>query len=180
MTPQVQSESILEIVKAAAEHHPGDIPSAVDEAEMAIRDLPDFEALISALLRSAIQELVYDARHALNTRIKRDAGYYGGPAKVNGTSDGVQKVYESVYRYCIGSTTLGELKGEDIPEIVEGEKAKAQGHQFNAELLEWLEAQGVKGEKRVREVVPEKKLRKNFDRIYEAVMSSAARVTEPV
>lgn len=163
-------KSVLNIAKIAADRFPNDIPQAVEEAEQAIRDLPEFDSLVSQLIHSAIQGLVYECRHRSNVELKKQAGLYGGPPKVNPTgSEAVARVYKSCYDYCIASTTLGELRGKDLSKIRDNELEVANGHLFNVALLEWLESRGVKGEKRVRDVVPEKVLRSNFERIRKEV-----------
>ena len=168
-------ESVKAVVQQACEQHPEDISAAVDTAEQLVHALPEYKSIVRGLIRNCIQELVYDARHVANVATKRNGGYYGGPGKVMvGKSESVQQVYQSVYAYYIAGTTLGELLGKDIPSVREHERSIANGHLFNVRLLEWLESQGVRGDKKVREVVPEKKLRIHFDRLYKEVQRDDA------
>ncbi len=158
-------ESVLELVQRNVEKFPDDIPAAVSATEKGIRKLPEYKTLEELFLYNYAQNLVYTARHRICTQMKRNVNHYGKPAKV-GLTEEVEKVYRSIYLYFIGGTILGEIKGNDIPNLAANERAIAAGHTFHAELLEWLGDQGVVGDKRVKDVVPERKLKLNFDRIY--------------
>lgn len=166
-------ENVLPLVEAAVKANPTDIEKAAHDAAKKIKKLPEFPEIMAQLFQNAVREIVYDVRHAMNVRTKRQAGYYGQEAKVNRVSDGVLRSYESVYSYYIGGTVLGDIKGEALRGIAENERAIAVGHTFNAKLCEWL-AEQVPEDKAVREVIPEKCLRKEFDRIYKQTMGEEA------
>lgn len=157
-------ESVLVAVQKATDENPDDIEAAISQAERAVRKLPDFDSLVGALISEAVRELVYRTRGVMNVQIKRDAAMYVGIAKVSSLSEGVAKVYRSVYEYKIASTTLGRLTGKQLPEVAESERAIAGGHLFNAELCEWL-AEQVPEDKSVQQCVPEKRLRPMFVKI---------------
>jgi hypothetical protein len=161
-------DNVLRIAERAAKQHPDDITKAVDCAERDVRALPEFREIVAVLVRGAVQGLVYEARHQTNRSIRREAGEYGGPAKVSGASDAVNTVYKSVYDYCIGRTTLGRVLGKELPGIAESERAIAEGHVFNAELCEAL-SRMVPEERAVKDAVPEKKLRGLFRRLQRKV-----------
>lgn len=169
-------ESFLDIIETTVKEYPSDIDRATEEAEKKIRALPEFAGFVDALVRSAVRELVYDQRHIVNVRTKKQAGYYGGQTKLNRSANGVLAAYESVYQYHIAGTVLGEILGEDLSDIAANERAIASGHTFNADLCEWLAGLVPEG-KKVHQAITEKKLRKEFNRIYERVHGSAARVT---
>lgn len=155
-------ENVLRIVEEAAGKHPADIPKAVERAEKGIRGLAEFDELVSMLVRNTVQELVYDARHRANTRMRREAGDYGGPAKVvSGDSASLGRVCESVYSYRIAGTVLGLVKGADLQAIAEGERSVASGHLFNVRLCLKLQ-ELVPADKRVQDAVTEKRLRGLF------------------
>jgi len=156
------SDEIQTIVKASAAKHGDKISKAVNDAERRIRKLPDFKSMINGLVRSAIQELVYDARHKMNTKIRQAMGSYGQPAKtITGASIAVGKASASLYSYHIAGTLLGSVQGSDLAGIAENEAAKADGHGFNAKLAARL-AKIVPDEKLVRNVVSETRLKTIF------------------
>lgn len=155
-------ENVLRIVEEMAAKYPADIPKAIERAEKDIRSLPEFDELVSMLVRNTVQELVYDARHRANTRMRREAGDYGGQAKVvSGNSACLGRVCVSVYSYHIAGTKLGLVKGADLEAIAESERAIASGHLFNVRLCSKLKGL-VPADKCVQEVVSEKKLRALF------------------
>ena len=167
-------ESVLRAVERAADNHPADIQKAIDAAEKAIRRLPEFETLVADLVRSAVQEMVYDARHSSNVTMRRLAGEYGGPAKtVSGDSAAVTRAAESLYCYRIAGTVLGSVLGEQLGDIAASELAKADGHAFNGRLCLRLKAM-VPKEKQVRECVSEKRLMTVFKEVQDGNKSDAA------
>jgi hypothetical protein len=99
---------VRDICNRIAEQHfseKGDIDQAVETAERQVRQLPNYDELVGLLVHKAVRGLVYDAWHRLNVKIKREAGFYGGPAKVVvGDSESVKRAYESVHRKLIGET----------------------------------------------------------------------------
>lgn len=167
--------SVVNAVETATEKHPNDIPAAVEMAVIKIKQLPEYNDLVDRLVTNAVRDMIYDVRHVANVRMKRQTGYYGKPAKVKpGDTPTVNLVYESVYNYHIAGTTLGELKGADLPALRESEHAIAEGHRFNSELLAWLVDQKIPEDKKVCEAVPAKRLKLHFDRIYRKVKETAA------
>ena len=164
---------VIAIVSAAVERHHNDIPAAVNESEKRIRKLADFPELVDGLVRSAIQDAVYERRHTVNVANKRQAGQYGQPGKVKtGTSQSLGAVKRSVYQYYIAGRTLGTILGGELRDIAANEDATAAGYTFRAQLCRRL-ADIVPAEKTVREAVTEKKLRTLF-RELGAVQETAA------
>jgi hypothetical protein len=166
-------ESVIVIAKDAAKKFPSNIEGAVDLAEKQIRKLPDFEEMVDQLVRNTIQDLIYDLRHRSNTKTKNDAGYYTAEQKVSKTSEITDTIYNSVYSYCIGGTVLGEILGADLPTIADNERQIAAGHDFNASLCSKLSTL-VPEDKKVREALPEQKLKKIFNSIYRKTQAEAA------
>ena len=151
-------KSVLDAARSAALAFLDDIPTAIDTAEAEIRELPEFEEVIVALLRSAVRELVYQARHVHNVKIKNTARYYGGPKKIHAPgTKAVEEVYANVYQYCIAGTMLGFLLGEQLLDLAKSEQAVGDGHLKNAKLLQEL-SRLVKTGQRVQDVVSQKKL----------------------
>lgn len=168
------SQNVLTAAKQAIKKFPNDVSKAVDEAEKTIRELPEFKSLVDTLVRSAIQDLVYDARHRHSVSVKRGAGCYGTPPKtLTGASPGVRRVSESVYSFHIAGTTLGRLKGGQLLSIAENERAIATGHSFNARLCLKLKSL-VKDDQTVREAVSEQRLRSIFREVQKEVKTTAA------
>jgi hypothetical protein len=166
--------SVLDIATKSARKHADDIDAAVVAAEKAIRKLDEFGELIDALITDAIRQMVYEARHASNTAMKRQAGVYGQPAKVQaGTSEAVQKLYSSVYQMRIAGTMLGLIRGSELPSLAETERSIASGHTLNAVLIESLI--GLVGDdKTVQQCVSEKKLKTLLKKAAETIQSAAA------
>lgn len=157
-------DSILEIAREESEKHAKDIARAVESAEARIKSLPEYKSFVLALVRDAVQHLVYQARHTMNTKIKKDLGEYAGTQKVEHGSRSVSEVYESVYNYRINGRILGDIEGDELPEIAKGQREIAKGHTTNALLCEHL-AKLVPAGFKVRQKVSEAKLRQIFTRI---------------
>lgn len=155
-------EEVLCVCRAASERHPEDVSAAVDEAVARLKRLASYPDLVETLVRQAVQDLVYEARHVKNVRTRRENGGYGGPPKVTvGGNAEIGRVYEDVFAYRIAGTTLGSLTGAELPAVASKEREIAGGHLFNAALCERL-ARSVPVERTVREVVSEKRLRALF------------------
>jgi hypothetical protein len=165
---------VVEITQKAAEKYPRDIDKASENAEKRIRKLPNFGELAADLVRSAIRDLVYDARHNGNTAMKKADGQYGGPGKVTAASSkSVNEAARSVYLYFIAGRTLGDLMGEELLAVAESEQAHADGHKFNARLCRTL-APMVPKKKRVQDAIKERKLWSIFQQVKEKVETDAA------
>lgn len=154
---------IRNAVAAACRQHPNDIVAAVDEAEKAVRKLPEFEDFVALMVHHSIQEMVYDDRHRFNIGVKKNMG--ANPKTVVGNSAAVLEVYGSVYAIHVAGKTLGELLGSELADARATEQAMASGHLFNDALLEWVEAQGVEPEQRVKDAITEKKLTAQLRRL---------------
>ncbi len=154
-------ESLLAVVKRAVKKYPADIEKCVAEAEKALRKRKAFTEWLDILITQGVQEIVYDIRHQINTRIKNENKEYGGKSTViPGASEAVQEV-ESVYAYRIAGTMLGLVLGVQLLDIANSEAAIANGHQFNSVLARSLMPL-VPNDKRVQEAVSEKRLQKMF------------------
>lgn len=153
-------KSVLEIVAKAADKYPSDIPKALDVADKAVRKLPEFEELVSDLVRSAIQDLIYEHRHSVTRQIKRETGKYKvKPKVVVGKSKPVNEAaLRSVYLMPIAGTVLGRVLGKDLLGIAKHEQDKANGSAVNARLCFRLDKL-VPNTKYVDEVLSEKRLR---------------------
>src|SRR5690349_19666042 len=94
---------VIAAAREAARRHPSNIDAAVAETLDVIRRFDDFADFRDTLVYRAVKDLVYASRHTANVQMRREAGRYGGGAKVNqGRSEAVNRVCESqYYAYCI-------------------------------------------------------------------------------
>lgn len=166
-------ESVLEAVHDAASEHGDDLGQAVECAVAKVRALPEFGGLVDQFVKTAVQELLYRDRHQTNVAIRRQGGAYGAAAKVSPAgSAAVRRVFQSYFDYCVGGKQLGAVLGEELAGLADGERERAAGHQFNARLLDRLQAVVPEG-KRVRDVLTDRKLGNLFKEI-EASAEEAA------
>ncbi len=167
-------KNVQKVVEECAAKYPSDIEKATEEAERRIVKLPEYRQLVKSLVRKAIQEMIYDARHVTNVRIKRETSRYGGTSKITvGDSASVLEIQESVYNYQIAGTVLGSLLGRDLPAITDSERAIGNGHLVNSTLCSYLSTV-VPSDKQVREAVTEKRLRNLFRRAEKTVKETKA------
>jgi len=162
-------KQILKIVGKCAAKYGDDVEHAVTYAGKQVRRLKEFDSFASGLIDHALRELIYDARHQTNLRIRRENGNDSDrvdPKVIVGRSPAVAEVYESVYNYLIAGMMLGSVCGEMLESIAASERARAGGHTFNAHLAEELRLL-VPEDKTVREVVSEEHLQKLFRRLQE-------------
>lgn len=155
-------ESFLSIVKKMAFRYGTNIEKAVENAETAIRQLPEFGEIQRGLVTEAIRHLIHDARHKANLKMRRESGSHVAPTRVTtGSSTVVKRVAESLFNYRIAGTLLGVLTGEDLPGIIESESNIAEGHTFNANLCRKL-LPLVEKDKTVKDSVSQAKLKTLF------------------
>jgi hypothetical protein len=166
--------SLSTVISKAAAQHPQDIDKAVTCAAKAARKLPDFSEWVDQLVNSQLRNMIHDARHSHNTRLRREAGDFGGPAKVGLSTGAANEVAKSVYMsYAIGGTVLGAVLGSELKAIAASEHEKAQGHAFNVRLCSRLAAM-VPDDKRVSEALTEGKLKRLFVELQKSKGGKAA------
>jgi hypothetical protein len=149
---------ILDAVRRAILQHPDDLNAMVECAIREAKETTEYKGYRESLAARAIRGLVYDERHRANVSIRRAAGGYGGPAKVNRAES---LSVQSVYAYSIAGRSLGQLYGRDLPNIIESEASIADGHLFNVRLCKRLK-ELVGDEQQVQEAVKESRLRRIF------------------
>lgn len=154
-------EAVLALVREAEAKNPNDIDEAVETAAKKIRKLPEFDSLVDAFVTRAVRELIHDARHNETRLIKKEAGSYDAIPKVSSVGDAVNRAAMSVYLYRIAGRTLGDLLGSELEAIAKNENEIAEGHLFNARLMDRLRKM-VPEDKRVREAVKESRLNALF------------------
>lgn len=157
-------DEVIECVnKIVTENRTKNIMDVISECVCAVRCLDCFEEVQDNLVNNAIQDLVYDARHRINVKLKKESGGYLSSAtdKTKTGRAAVEKVAATIFDYCIAGTTLGELTGDMLFEVEKKERAIAAGHNFNANLCKRLQVFNL-GEKKVKEL-PIAKVKKIFD-----------------
>ena len=157
-------KNLQAVIRAAAEEHEN-IDDAVDAIQPVVRGLPNFVGELRDLLVTyAIRALLADARHVLNDQMKRAVRNPPPlPKVIPGRSKAVQEVCDSLYKYRIAGTFLGNLRGEQLLEIAEAEQKRGEGHLFNSRLCVALDKL-VPKKKRVQDAVSERKLNTIFQK----------------
>jgi hypothetical protein len=155
-------KEVYEIVAKAVEKFKSDndesIALATQEAEKKIRALPNFNQMIAELITSSIRELVFDERHNKNVDMKRKAGVYGPPGKVNVVSSkSVREAAGISYQYFVAGMTLGLILGSQLPACADQERRHGEGHFKNYRFLSML-IPLVANDKRVMDCVSKKRI----------------------
>jgi hypothetical protein len=154
-------EKVRVLAVAISKKYPDDIPRATQALMEASQKLAGFKGYIDRMIFLFFREIINDVRHEANVKLKRDAGVFGGPPKVNlGASPAIQQTYKEVkawYEFCIAGRYLGAIRGGDLLGLAEIEMNQSMGHKVNGLLLRRLSAI-VPADKRVRDVVPEAKI----------------------
>lgn len=155
-------KEVLDVTQSAAETHPENVKMAKGLALKNVKRLAGYQGFVDFLVRRAVEDLVDDARHATNCRVRGKAGDYVGKGKtVSGSSGAVQRACASVYEFRIAGTILGQILGKDLEAIAHDENSIASGHLFRARLAEKL-IPLVSKSKTVQQCVKEKKLQAIF------------------
>jgi hypothetical protein len=177
----VVPETVNQIINRAASDNMNSIDKAVSQAYQKVRKLKDYDKFVHLLVIEAVRHRIHDVRRYTNVCIRNEVmgdgnkipnrGLPGNsssepatvpmPKVVVGNNRNIQRITSSAYNYFLAGRTLGSLKGCELPEVEDRELAMANGHNANVQLIRLLRNR-VTGEKRVREVVPEKQLRKLF------------------
>jgi hypothetical protein len=165
-------DEVREVVVKAAREHPDARQATVCALEK-VRALPGHAGFLAALEEHSVSELVYDARHEMNRERRPEEGPRP-PGGVRPPGEALGRVYDNLYQYRIGGTTLGRLKGEDLLPLAEQEGQKGRGHLLNEALLRWCDAQGVPEGAEVQDHVSEAKLRAARARLARKIGGEAA------
>lgn len=123
---------------------------------------------IDMLERHAVQQIVWDRRHTINTSEKRALGAFGGPSKVGlGEGEVVRIAGETLLEtLTICGVVLGDITGKQLHEFASAERNRAAGYLLNASFCEALQPL-VGEEKTVRQCVKAKKV----DAIWKRVLT---------
>ena len=166
-------ENVVATVRAVCLANRESLDDQIAKSIKAVRDLDDFEDFAQRLIDGMIQEAVYDERHRINYKPPRNVKEYGLPSPVAGKQHKManrmlNEAFVGGYSHYIAGTTLGNITGDQIDGIVASEEAISATHHGLANVLRWCKSRGVVGEKRVRDVIKERDLRRNFERILAA------------
>lgn len=157
----------LELIAKIESLYRDDIGKAIEKCKEEVRKDPAFPAWKEILIDMAIQELVYDARHAATTKAKNQNKEYGKAVPVR-DNEAVAKAYdevEEIYSMRLCGKTLGSMTGEDLDWMVEKERGLANGHIFNVVLGKTLRPLVSQG-KTVREAVGRKKMMTIWEKVH--------------
>jgi hypothetical protein len=162
-------EKLRKIVRQICKDNPESINHQIKKSIAAIRELPEFAEYVETLVNDNIQEMVYEERHSV-TRARGAAYSMPAPSKLAGQKHAtankmVSAAFSGCYGHYMAGTTLGIITGDMIPLLIATEEAKAATHTGYANLLRWCQDKGVVGKLRVRDVIKENDLKKNYDRI---------------
>lgn len=135
------SDDVIAIVAMANKRH-ADIQEALDQAEREIRALPNFDDIVSDLIRHAIQELIYSDRHTVNTKIKRETGQFTAQPKVKMTGAVLAsyRAERSLLDLNIQGLRLGDMTGADLRDAMGREEAQGRGSLTNSRFLRRIDA----------------------------------------
>jgi hypothetical protein len=156
-------ETLLQMVQESVDAHPDDIEDALNVLVNKWGRHPARRTWAEELETRALRELIHGYRHQTMVRLRRLHGVYGTPAKVSMSTGAANRVAEMMLldSYSINGHVLGNILGDDLARIAEGEQEKADGCAFNANLCRAL-SRMVPKQKLVRDAVSEKRLRKLF------------------
>lgn len=159
-------DAVRSLAEKAAAKFPLDIAKATEVVANKMRSLDGYEEFRYQFERNYAQSMIHAVRCVNNRCIKRESGYYGGPAKVNvGNSETIGRIQMSVFHYSIAGKTLGELLFAELDQVESDEREKAAGHTALAELIAWIKKKRGRAEQRVADVVTEEEVQRCFKRI---------------
>jgi len=159
-------ESCRSLIREIVERHldDDDLEEAKMESRAAIRAHPDFKSLIDILVDGATDRMVWQIRCEL-------ARHYKGKFQASKCSPGKDQskprkprydatrrilAQQSVFKVPIGATTVGNLYGHQLAEMADSLASQVRGHR-EIEILLRCFISKVPSNKRVHEVIPEKK-----------------------
>lgn len=166
-------DSLLAIIRSAAEAHRSSIDAAVNQAFSEWQATDEYADWVDEMVRGQIRSMIHGVRHADNVAIRRDAGEFGGPSKVSASSAN-QVIEKSLLdTYSINGRRLGDILGKELEPIANGERERATGCLVNARLLEALKPL-VSDDKSVRDCVKDKRAWQILRTIKRSVEGKAA------
>ena len=158
-----------ELAEVCDKKHPDSTDDAVKEWFKRVKKLRGYVDYVDGLVRKAGRKFVDDVRHERNTRAKKQAGAYGGPAKVLPGMVNVEVVVELYMDYAIAGTRLGNIQFDQLQKIESEQNGKANGFLFNARLCAKLYRLSPKDvTKTIEDSLTEKKLAVIFEALRES------------
>jgi len=161
----MEKKEVRAIMWECVEKHADSLDDGVEAALSKVKKLDCFEELSDLFCSKFLRVSMGGMRHEINMEIKRAAGGFYAPAKVNPAKSKImQKIFRNAMQYQINGTILGKLRGEQLLGLAAGMEKQAGGYLFNATLLRDV-AKHVKGVKTVEQSLSVKKLQKIFDKV---------------
>jgi hypothetical protein len=160
---------VIKTCQDCAMKHIEDIEKACLEARKRL-NVPTLPGWISSLVDNALREQIHWARQISNKKLRKAAGVYGGPGKVNATealSNLAEQVWQdSLFNHTISGWLLGEIEQDEFLQFAEVEDEKSAGAMFNAALCRACYDICVKRKANtIRECMTEPELAKLFKRV---------------
>ena len=109
--------------------------------------------------------MIANSRHAKAIAIRKQAGVYGGPAKIVLGATTAEIIMDSYFDYPIGGTRLGSLLFSDLLGIADEQEGKANGFMFNVNLCRLLYKRRPSKDVQVQEGVSETIVRNLFEKL---------------
>jgi hypothetical protein len=135
--PKELYDKLMAIAAEESDKSSDDIQLAIKRTVARFKRIPNWQQALEVLLYKCAQEAVYAHRHMENIRIKKEAGEYGGPAKVTGGGMAA-KVAQQCYEIVLAGRVLGDVTGEELDEMIDVEQQMVRGHTANVRLLKSL------------------------------------------
>ncbi len=132
------ADSVFNIVKREAERYPNDPAEAAAQAFAKVRDLENWQDMSDAVWLRILRHFIYQVRQRTNRQIRAKTGYYRAEARIEEHSTLVNAIHKSVYDYCLGGYSLGNLPLAELEPQAELQEKFVRGHRFNAKLLRTL------------------------------------------
>lgn len=159
-------EGVQALIKKCAEDNLSSCETAATQAVKKIKKMTAYEQLIDHMFYQAVLEMVYDFRHQMNSQLKKQRNGYVNTEKVSSASSKIanKAVERSIFTFLIAGKPLGEILGGELLGIADAEEARGRGCFFNAKLCRML-GPLVPDNKKVKDVVSEKKAKEVFDKL---------------
>ena len=159
-------QEVVDVAKQCDLNNTSDINEAVEEWYRKVQAMQGFGDWVESFIKSAGRSIIQDCRHRRNTQMKREAGAYGGPAKVVAGMNTASTYVASLFDYAIDGRRLGDIRWEELESIAADQQMKAMGYTYNFDLCVLLRSkkpQRASIEATIEESFGESSLKKVFN-----------------